>query len=117
MDAYRFEVVEGEKFIMRIRSEDSTVDPEFKLFDPDGNKVTNWGFDLVEHEALTSTITGTYYLIIQEYDGNGTGNYSFSLQFLREDCTTEITQCDVTTPASFTQISEMEKEAGVVTSH
>ena len=108
MDAYRFEVVEGEKFIMRIRSEDSTVDPEFKLFDPDGNKVTNWGFDLVEHEALTSTITGTYYLIIQEYDGNGTGNYNFSLQFLREDCATEITQCDVTTPASFTQISEMD---------
>ena len=107
MDAYRFEVVEGERFIIRMRSGDTFVDPEIKVFDPDGNKVEIAQFDILDQEFMTGTKTGTYYLIAQERDGNGTGNYGLSIQFLREDCSMNL-ECGANISGTISQLAEMD---------
>lgn len=80
LDIYRFTASAGDRItVVMGETADSLLDPQVDLYAPDGRlAATNWGVfgTAVDHGA---TVTGTYYIVAGDLDGNDTGRYGLSL--------------------------------------
>jgi hypothetical protein len=82
LDAYTFSGAVGDKLLLRVApSSAGGLDPELRIYDPNGARVcTVHAYDrIAEIDACTLATAGTHTLLIGDYGGGDVGNYDVVL--------------------------------------
>ena len=92
IDTYTFRAASGDVATVRMSAAKGTIDPYIHLYGIDGVKLdddyayTSYSDGVAEIVNCTLPFSGTYTLLISEYGGNETGNYTLHLNCDGESC-------------------------------
>jgi len=104
---YRFTAGAGDRILVRLAETTAILEPEFRLYDPDGGEVTRvYGYSLAELDAYALPAAGTYTLLVDDYTGEDTGNFALHLQRTRQAAGAVALGFGETLPATLGQYAE-----------
>ncbi len=113
--AYSFSASAGEVALFRMRSSNKSLESEISIYDPAGNLIADHhSSHLARVEGLVFPETGTYLVMVTDYNGNDTGGYGLSFQVLNRLSCIPVIQCGEdgsdfggTSPAADYSIAEL----------
>jgi hypothetical protein len=78
-DSFTFNGEADQTAVISMSRESGVMNPEILLYDPDGIlEISDWGgthVEIIDHQLLKS---GTYTIVVKDWSGNYTGDYSLS---------------------------------------
>lgn len=86
--SYRFDATAGEIAILQMRSPNKSMESELEIYSPSGALlVSKFSSHLTRANELTLPETGSYLVLLSDYNGNDVGEYGFSFQIVnRASC-------------------------------
>jgi len=110
INAFSFQVNQGEQLVIRMNGLNSFFDPQIELYDQDGQLVysdsTN-GVIPARINAFEPLPAGTYTLLAMENEGDNTAGYGISIQSVRPECTVSL-DCAQDVSASLDSLAEID---------
>ena len=109
MNAYQFEANAGERIIIRMAEGSNTaLEPQMELYAPNGTKIGEHdAFTIARVDVLSAPETGTFILVVMDEEGQDFNSYGLSLQIVKPECTTSITDCSADLNGSLSGVAAM----------